>query len=85
MYLLFGLRKTSVMIGVKKKEIERKKKKKIKMKKEKKKKYRLMLLLMLMLWNNITSLHTAVKTISSLILAGNREKEILLRQTYRYI
>jgi hypothetical protein len=66
MNLLFGFRRTSVMIMMMR----------LKKRNRKEKKHRPMLLL-LMLWNNITSLHTAVKTISSSILAEIEKKKIL--------
>jgi len=71
MNLLFDSRRTSVMMMIMMRV-------KNKGNREKEKKHRLMLLLlMLMLWNNITSLHTAVKTISSSILVGTEKKKIL--------
>jgi hypothetical protein len=88
MSLLFGFRKNfNHDENEKRKQRKKRKKRKMEMKKEKKK-HRLMLLLMLMLmlWNNITSLHTAVKTISSSILAETEKRKFYSdKHLYVYI
>ncbi len=46
----------------------------------------LLLMMMMMLWNNLTSLHTAAKTISSSILTGTEKKKFYPdKHIYRYI